>query len=79
MILSEAYLAIRVPSSESLEERGGDRHGMKMPWSLRDNPASLVIVTIGVLVVLLTLGWLTLRVGSQWTHRYLQRQTQLGE
>jgi uncharacterized protein (DUF983 family) len=52
---------------------------MKMPWSLRDNPASLVIVTIGVLVVLLTLGWLTLRVGSQWTHRYLQRQTQLGE
>jgi len=52
---------------------------MKMPWSLRDNPASLAIATIGVLVVLLALGWLTARVGTQWTHRYLQHQTQIGE
>jgi hypothetical protein len=52
---------------------------MKIPWSLRDNPVALAIGVIGVLVVMLVLGWLTVRIGSLWTRNYIYRQTHLCE
>ena len=52
---------------------------MKLPWSLRDNPVALAIGVIGVLAIMLTLGWLTVRIGSLWTRTYIHRQTQTGE
>jgi hypothetical protein len=52
---------------------------MKPPWSQRDNPVVLVVSLIGVIAVLLTLGWLTLRIGSHWSHTYIHRQSQFPE
>ncbi|GDX41050.1 hypothetical protein LBMAG21_13420 [Armatimonadota bacterium] len=52
---------------------------MKSPWSLRDNPVSLAVTVVGLLVVLLAFGWLTVRIGSLWTRNYVRRQIQLGE
>ena len=52
---------------------------MKQPWSLRDNPVALAIGVIGLLAVMLTLGWLTVRIGSLWIRIYIHRQTVIGE
>ena len=52
---------------------------MKLPWSLRDSPVALAIAVIGVLVVMLTLGCLTVRIGSLWTRHYIHRQTRTSE
>jgi uncharacterized protein (DUF983 family) len=52
---------------------------MKQPWSLRDNPASLIVTVIGVLIVMLTLGWLTLRLGTVWAKRYIHLHSRISE
>jgi len=52
---------------------------MKLPWSLRDSPVALAIAVIGVLVIMLTLGWLTVRIGSLLARNYLHHQTILSE
>ena len=59
--------------------KGGDPYGMKLPWSLRDSPVALAIAVIGVLVIMLTLGWLTVRIGSLLARNYLHRQAVLSE
>ena len=53
--------------------------GLKLSWSLRDDPVTLTIMVIGILIVMLTLGWITVRIGSLWIQNYIHQQTQSGE
>jgi hypothetical protein len=57
----------------------GTPSGMKLPWSMRDHPAALTAMLIGVLMVTLALGWLTVRIGMHWTSVYIQRQSQFSQ
>ncbi len=42
------------------------------PWSLRDSPVSLAVATIGLIVVILVLGFITVRTGNIWIKSYIQ-------